>query len=219
MICKPGIYRIDGPNGKVYVGSAKNISKRLIDHKRRLRSGGHVNQKLQNAWNAYGEESFTFHVMELVYDKRQLIEREQFWIDYLDAVKSGYNILMDAKSRLGLKASDETRKKQSDAHKGRKHGPMSDEQKAYLSSLYKGKKRDDEFRRRVSEGLKGRRHSEETIKKLSEAKLGRKFSDEHRMKLSLAKLGRKQSPEHIAKRKEGMRLARLNSQSSVNQTI
>jgi hypothetical protein len=40
---------------------------------------------LQNAWNKYGEDNFYFSVLELVPDKDKLIEREQYWIDKLNA--------------------------------------------------------------------------------------------------------------------------------------
>lgn len=203
-----GIYRIDGPNGKFYVGSAKRFSRRWIEHKRDLRSGDHVNPKLQAAWNKYGEKSFSFSVIEGVPEMDRLIEREQFWIDELKAVDEGYNVLRIADSRLGLKSSDETKRKQSAAHTGRKHGPMSQEQKAYYSNLYAGRKLSDETRRRMSEARQGRVFSEETRLKISASHVGRKFSDEHRAKLATAKAGRKQSPEHVASRMLGMKQAR-----------
>lgn len=206
MSSHSGIYRIDGPNGKFYVGSAQRLLRRWIEHKRDLRKGCHANPRLQSAWSKYGEKSFSFTVIEVVPEMGRLIEREQFWIDELEAVDEGYNVLRIADSRLGLKSSDETKRKQSAAHTGRKHGPMSQEQKAYFSKLYAGRKLSDETRRRMSEARRGKVFSEESRMKMSASHAGMKFSDEHRAKLAAAKLGRKQSPEHVAKRVLGTRL-------------
>lgn len=167
-----GIYRIDGPNGKYYVGSAKDISKRWAGHRRDLRSCRHASQKLQCAWTHHGEDAFRFSVIEIVEDLAMLIPREQYWIDTLDAVAKGYNVLITAGSRLGVKHSEETRKKQSAAHTGRKHGPMSEEQKAYYSNLYRGKKLSEETRKRMSESRTGRKYSEAHRAKLSEGMKG-----------------------------------------------
>lgn len=217
MTSKPGIYRIDGPNGKVYVGSAKSLSRRWIEHKRDLRRGDHGNAKLQNAWNAYGEEAFTFTPIELVHDLGQLIDREQFWIDLLDVVTTGYNVLAVANSRLGLKASEATKRKQSIAHTGRKHGPMSDEQKAYYSQLYKGRKLSDETRKRMSEARKGRVVSDETRAKIAASNMGKQHSAEALTKMSAAKIGRKQSPEHVANRMAGMKRSLLSKPEHIAQ--
>lgn len=110
-----GIYRINGPNGKFYVGSARNIGQRWTEHKRDLRYGDHGNSKLQRSWNRHGETGFTIEVLEVVSLPDDLIKREQFWIDSLKAVVNGYNILPVAGSSLGRKHSDETRRKMSAA--------------------------------------------------------------------------------------------------------
>lgn len=197
-----GIYRIDGPNGKFYVGSAKRISRRWIEHKRDLRRGDHANPKLQAAWNFHGESSFHLSVLELVENIQDLIDREQFWIDALNAVNAGYNVLPTAGSHLGRKHSEETKRKMSLAKVGKPHGPMSEEQKAHYSRLYKGKKLSEETRAKMSASRVGHRFSAESKEKLSASAKGRPKSDEHRAKLAAANTGKKQSPETIAKRRQ-----------------
>jgi group I intron endonuclease len=209
MTSKPGIYRIDGPNQKVYVGSAKNIGKRWKDHVRDLRKDGHANPKLQAAWNCHDEKSFTFTVIEVVHDLCQLLDREQFWIDSTEAATTGYNVLLVANSRLGLKATEATKRKQSLAHTGRKHGPMSEAQKAYYSQLYKGKVLSEETRRRMSEARTGRVFSDETRAKIAASNAGKVHSPETLAKMSAAKTGKKQSPELVAARMAGMKRNRL----------
>ena len=85
-----GVYKITNKvNGKIYIGSSKDIYKRWKHHVCRLNSGKHVNSYLQNAWNKYGEDSFIFDIQE-VCDENHIREREQYYIDvYNDArVKS-----------------------------------------------------------------------------------------------------------------------------------
>ena len=196
----PGIYRIDGPTGKFYVGSAASLSRRWIEHKRDLKRGTHGNAHLQASWNKHGAEAFNITVLELVDDKALLLEREQYWIDTLDAVNCGYNILQVAGSRLGTEHSEETKRKQSEAHKGRKHGPMSQEQKDYYSKLYKGKTLSVETIQKMTASRIGSKRSEETKRRMSEAAKGKTFSEETRAKMAQAKIGKKDSEETKAKK-------------------
>ena len=56
-----GIYCIrNSINNKCYVGQSKNVKKRFIHHKSMLRKNEHNNPYLQNSWNKYGENNFTF---------------------------------------------------------------------------------------------------------------------------------------------------------------
>lgn len=85
-------------NSKVYVGSAVNMKKRIERHYRELRKGYHINKHFYNAWNK-NPHSFEVTVLEYVdyTDKKDLTylhEREQYWINYYDALNpnKGYNI-------------------------------------------------------------------------------------------------------------------------------
>lgn len=212
-MAKSGIYRIDGPSGKFYVGSAQSISRRWIEHKRDLRKGDHANPKLQCAWNCHGESAFRISVLEVVADLSKLLEREQHWLDALDAVGAGYNVMVTAGSRYGMKASEETKKRMSDAHKGRKHGPMSEEQKAYYSQLYKGRKLSEETRRKMGEARRGKPRPESVKEALRKANTGRKLSDETKRKIAEARSGSKASEETKAR----MRAAHAARRQSFNQ--
>ncbi len=63
---RTGVYCIrNGQNGKVYVGStSRSLTGRQKDHLNNLRGDRHINRHLQHAWNKYGEEAFTFEVLE-----------------------------------------------------------------------------------------------------------------------------------------------------------
>ena len=76
----------------------------------------------------------------------------------------------------GKTLSDETRRKLSEANKGKKLKPASDERRKKISEARKGKPFSEEHRRKLSEAHKGRTSprkgvtlSEETKKKMSEA--------------------------------------------------
>lgn len=100
-----GIYMIlNLQNGNRYIGSAVNLDSRLATHRRQLTMKTHPNRYLQSAWDKYGAEAFSFTPVEAVRDLKNLIAREQFWID---AEKPGYNLAPIAGSCLGVKHSDE----------------------------------------------------------------------------------------------------------------
>lgn len=111
-----GIYKITcTPTGKIYIGSANNLSQRISTHKYTLRKGNHINKYLQNAWNKYGEDKFRFEVLELVLSSF-LLEREQYYLDKLKPFRErGFNIYRVAGSPQGQVVTDEARKKMSEA--------------------------------------------------------------------------------------------------------
>lgn len=74
-----GIYRISCTQEPVvYIGSSIDINRRWVEHKKHLNKDKHTNYKLQLAWNAYGDESFIFEVLDLT---KELIIKEQLWLD------------------------------------------------------------------------------------------------------------------------------------------
>lgn len=121
---KTGIYKITNTkNGKFYIGSSVQITRRIIGHINQLNKNSHVNRHLQSAWCQYGPDAFIFERIEKVKDKSKLIEREQYYLDTLlyaqDYIKNndnrflelGYNLNPVAGSNLGVKYSEESKKK------------------------------------------------------------------------------------------------------------
>ena len=116
-----GIYCIwNTITNKYYVGSSFNIEKRFKQHKYQLRKNEHCNYHLQYAWNKYEENDFQFLIMADELNIEDLIICEQFWMNQLNSIKDGYNLCPVAGSALGIKRSDETRKRISKSNKGRK---------------------------------------------------------------------------------------------------
>jgi group I intron endonuclease len=89
-----GIYVIRNlVNNKVYVGSTKNFYNRKATHFKLLKENKHWNIKLQRSFDYHGEANFRFEIIErLSYEKEVIIERENFFIQSLNAKNNGYNI-------------------------------------------------------------------------------------------------------------------------------
>ena len=122
---KCGVYQIrNKKNNKVYIGSSCILSRRLNNHFKRLRKNTHVNKHLQNAWNKYGEHSFTFEIVEFCTQEQQY-KIEQYWIDYFRNKHLSYNANPFAAQPPNMKGQPsyirtaEIRAKMSQVHKQR----------------------------------------------------------------------------------------------------
>lgn len=183
---KSGIYMIKNLiNEKVYIGSAINYKSRWSGHKYDLNLNKHHSIKLQRAWNMYGERNFKFILIQLctIEDLQTnpltgVIDIEQYWIDFYDSYKKGYNCNPKAGSRLGSvgsnlgkKFSDETKFKMSIAAKKRiftaKH--KKNISKSLIGNKRNvGKKASPETKIKLSESHKGHKVTEETKRKISQ---------------------------------------------------
>jgi group I intron endonuclease len=121
LLC--GIYTITNKvNGKYYLGSSHDIKTRLRTHRTALRRGIHYNSHLQRSWAKHGEKAFEFK--QIASCKKEVLELvEQLCLDVRQPFPpAGYNISRCVeKTALGLKRSDETKKRLSDALRGKKH--------------------------------------------------------------------------------------------------
>ena len=122
---KSGIYAIiNQVNGKIYYGSSINLERRFSRHKYFLNKNKHPNSHLQNAWNKYGENVFSFEILEEL-QREKLLTIEQQYLDLTKQIPElYYNISNHSTAPMtGRKSSEETRKRLSFAKKGKKH-PM-----------------------------------------------------------------------------------------------
>lgn len=92
MMGKCGVYSITNiKNGKVYIGSSKNIKERWWQHKYELKLNKHSNEHLQRSYNKYGEDAFKFQVIDYCEEN----ERHALEQNYINAYKKHqevYNI-------------------------------------------------------------------------------------------------------------------------------
>jgi hypothetical protein len=134
------------------------------EHRCDLRHNRHDNKYLQNAWNKYGEDAFTFSPIVWV-DEANLAYYEQ---RFLDANYGAYNIATDATSPTrGRKQTPEHIAKVAAANRGTKR---TDEQKKRIAdAIRESRKRkplpplSQDARDRISKAKKGRKRTPETI--------------------------------------------------------
>lgn len=87
-----GIYQIkNNKSGKVYIGSTNNLDKRKKQHFKELAEGRHINKALQQDFTKYGENAFTYSIIEYTWNSNRL-QREQSWIDALKKSGRLYNV-------------------------------------------------------------------------------------------------------------------------------
>ena len=100
-IPEKGIFAIkNNRNGKVFLGSSLNLHGVLDKNRFILNIGSHKNEQLQKDWKNFGEEAFTFEILETLkikdeagydYDEDLKI-LEMLWVDkYRPFEKNCYN--------------------------------------------------------------------------------------------------------------------------------
>ena len=193
---RSGIYKIICiVNGKGYIGKTEgDIEKRVMTH---LNKGNPECVALFNAIAKYGKENFTWEILhhEVLPGLLDSLEIDEIR-NHNTLSPNGYNL---TKGGEGCRASEETRRKQSEAAKGRK---MSPEARRKMSEANKGRKHSLETRRKMSEAGKGKKRTDEHCRKLSQANKGKKHSLETRRKISEVQKGKTISPEHRQKLSE-----------------
>ena len=188
-------------NSKLYIGQKKIDTN---DFNTYLGSG----KIFKQAVDKYDKDNFERVILEVAYSEEELDKFEIKYIELFDASEKYnrdlfYNIALggnvggvrlkgEDNPMYGKHHSEETKKKISEANKGRK---VSEETREKLSKAGKGRKVSEEHKKRISKANKDRKHNEEERKKQSEAQKGRKVSEETREKLSKAGKGKHHSEE------------------------
>lgn len=166
---KSGIYcAIHRDSLMCYVGSSNDIGNRRTSHMGDARRGS--KRLFHRVIREFGVNSFDFEILEFC-EQNKLLEREKFWIQFMGAATlDGLNIHSNPISNASNEVSEVTRQRMSEASKGRKHPPRS-----------------EEFRER----RRNYRHSAETLEKMRIARIGRKHSQEHKDNIRQALIGNK----------------------------
>ena len=221
-----GIYKITNPIGEIYIGQAVDIEKRWQQH--RYESNWNY-YKLYNSFRKYGVDNHTWEVQKECL-REELNRIERYYQEEFDTVENGLNHLYQEADEKPKILSEETKRKISEANKGKKGKPHSEESKRKISEAMKGierseetkrkiseakrgnlgpnrgKKFSKEHKRKISEAMKGIERSEETKRKMSKAK--KNMTDKTKRKMSEARKGRKLSEETKRKMREAQKRRR-----------
>ena len=241
---KSGIYCIYNiKNGKMYIGSSKDLKSRFRDHRRALYFG-QDSKHLQRAWDKYGRKSFEFKVLIRCSAERQnLLFQEQYMIDLYNATNPsyGYNLALKADSNLGYKHNEQSRQNMSEAHKGKKLDPetikkmkgkvpwnkdkigvYTKETLAKIGESNKGNKKmlgfcfTEESKRKMSESHKGKPAWNKGVKEHQTAwNKGVKCSEKTKKKLSESHKGYVMSEEQKQKISASMKSYWKNKQNNI----
>jgi len=173
-----GIYSIQSPSGKVYIGQSWDIKARHCWYK-----SHNTNEQpyLNNSFKKHGFDSHEIKVLhELPKDVTQdVLDRyEQF---YMDTFREAGFILLNVKE-------------------GGRGGKHSDETKIKISQKTLGVKKSEETKKKMSAWQVGKKRSPESIENMRLAKTGKKYSEQARKNMG-RKAGTKLSDE--SKRKIG----------------
>lgn len=86
-----GVYAIHNMiSNKYYIGQARDIEYRWMQHRSRLKCNTHENKHLQDAYNKYGKDAFKYFVVEEC-DVSLLDDKEIMYIKQYDSYRNGYN--------------------------------------------------------------------------------------------------------------------------------
>lgn len=162
-----------------YVGSSVDMGRRRRTHSLNAKKGSltYVHRMIRE----FGENAFDFEVLEYC-DKYKLVERETFWIKFLNAASiEGMNTLKNPSScyDYGKSYSEVTRQR--------------------LREAVLGKPRSQEIRDKISASSKGKKKTPEHVEKVRQSQINKVITEEQRVKMSIAQTGRKHTPEHIQK--------------------
>ena len=192
------VYRHITPNGKSYIGiTSKKPEDRWLNGR-----GYDLQLPFRNAIEKYKWENIKHEILDtnLTEDEAKRLEKEYIekyrtFVRFSDC--NGYNCTLGGDGTVGCtpwnkgkQMSEESRRKNSEAHKGK---PQTDEAKKKNSEAHKGKTPWNKGKTGVqvawNKGKKIGPLSEESRRKNSEAHKGKTRTDESRRKQSEAKKG------------------------------
>jgi hypothetical protein len=207
------LHRKSNPKDIRYVGITNHddVRKRFMAHLDKTKSG--VNRPVNDWINKYYPDIDVTKIASLE-TWEEACEQEIALIAKLK--KQGYKLLnmtLGGDGSVGLKDSEETRKKKSLALTGRE---VTQETRAKISKANSGKKRSLEARKKMSSKKVGRKLSKKHKENISLAGKGRKVSLETRKRISDALAGKKFTAEHYANVVEGQRRRRAREAEEKN---
>ena len=184
-------------NGKTYIGQHKFS----LGKKDTYMGNGKL---IKPALKKYGKENFKKDIIEVVLSQFEANVLEKYYIAKERAKGKGEYNLADGGNNIGgwnkgIPASEESKRKNREAHLGKKRGPHSEETRKKIGEAQKGDKNhmygktpwnkskkgvQTAWNKGKPSPMKGKHISEETKMKISEGNKGKPKSEEHKKKIS-----------------------------------
>lgn len=185
---------VDTATGAVrYVGKSSSGMKRALSHRCACsrKDTTHLGRWLSKQYETLGLVPGVLVLAECT-DNDDANKKEQEIIARLrEAEFDLVNITGGGEGNVGWSPSDETRAKQSLAHKGKKGAPCSPERKEALRLKFKGRVFSQESIEKMIKSRTGKKQTPEHIEHNRVANLGRKLTAEHRSKIAVARKGKR----------------------------
>jgi group I intron endonuclease len=167
------VYKIKNKiTNQYYIGVDSYYPKRLKQHQTSLRNNKHRNKHLQSSYNKYGNENFSFKLLESCISREIMLIKEIEYIKYFKSLKNGFNYTIGGEGSIGYKHSKESLFKMSSWKR-----TITDEWRNNISKATKGIKKKKGIKRinhpNYNKWLGGEKHpvSKLTFKEICEIRL------------------------------------------------
>ena len=184
-----------------------NNKKYIGQHKSNVFDNNYIGSGilLAKAIKKYGKEYFTCKILECCDTKKELNEKEKYWISYYDATNSNdfYNIAFGGEGgEMPRECIEKAKTKISKANKGKKR---TKEQIQKMSKVQKKLWEDKNYRKKYIESFKKRKKvSQETREKMSIAHKGKLIGEKNPM---YGKISPMKGKKHTKQSREKISLA------------
>lgn len=166
-----GIYKFTSPDGKIYVGQAKDIEARFNQHKWGVKF---VNDRFKAVVDKFGFDAISFEIL-CECPIHDLNDSERHYQDLFDVCgENGLNCRLTPTSDKPIFIRPETLEKMGAPKRGRK---FSEEHKTKIGASKVGKKRDPELFKRIVANRKPQVFTEERRKLISDLHKGHKYNN------------------------------------------
>lgn len=175
-------------SGNFYIGSSKNVSKRIGRHKYVLKNNIYDNSRIKEDAIKYGIDSFIFEVLEYCDDSERL-QKEQHYYEKLNPY---YNVWPSVYSAKNRNYTPEQLQRLKELHK-----PIKDIElfKEKLKLAWIKRKKDPNFKEIMARSSRlGSKHSDETKNLFSIQRKGKPKSEAMKDKLRKFRIGTKWDP-------------------------
>lgn len=162
-----------------YIGqTTQTLAERRYNHEHAAMKGNVGCVKFYRAIRKHGPANFNWTVLASDVPITQLDETESKFIAQFDTVAVGYNICAYFPTTRGIKLSLETRKRMSEAKKGR---PKSIEHRKKIGDFHRGRKRSPETREKIGAAKRGIKWPADVVEKRASKLRGVKITDPERL--------------------------------------